>query len=93
MSPRTRDDSEHHQIKNSNKCSLYGGTMPLRHWTMRYEVKHNHFKKLAQNVGNFINVAWILASRHQYWQCLQFMDKDCLMQDTNEVGPGMFTLK
>ena len=28
-SPRTRDDSERHQIKNSNKCSLYGGTMPL----------------------------------------------------------------
>ena len=24
------DDSEHHQIKNSNKCSLYGDTMPLR---------------------------------------------------------------
>ena len=29
-SPRTRDDCERHQIKNSNKCSLYGGTMPLR---------------------------------------------------------------
>ena len=26
MSPRTRDDSERHQIKNSNKCSLYGDT-------------------------------------------------------------------
>ena len=64
----------------------------LRHWTMRYEAKHNHFKKLAQNVGNFINVAWTLVSRHQYWQCLQFMDKDCLRQDTTEVGPGMFTL-
>ena len=29
MSPRTRDDCERHQFKNSNKCSLYGGTMPL----------------------------------------------------------------
>ena len=65
----------------------------FRHWTMRYEAKHNHLKKLAQNVGNFINVAWTLASRHQYWQCLQFMDKDCLRQDTTEVGTGMFAIR
>lgn len=23
----------------------------VRHWTMRYEAKHNHFKKLAQNIS------------------------------------------
>ena len=76
---------------SKNQTILYLRYGPLlRHWTMRYEAKHNHLKKLAQNVGNFINVAWTLASRHQYWQCLQFMDKDCLKQDTTEVGTGMF---
>jgi hypothetical protein len=33
---------------------------------MRYEAKHNHLKKLAQNIGNFINIALTLATRHQY---------------------------
>lgn len=28
----------------------------VRHWTMRYEVKHSYFKKLAQSMGNFINL-------------------------------------
>ena len=41
----------------------------VRFWTMRYEAKHSYFKKLAQNVGNFINVPWMLATRHQLWQC------------------------
>ena len=40
-SPRTRDDSEHHQIKNSKKCSLYGGTMPLNQkWYSSYSTKY-----------------------------------------------------
>ncbi len=61
----------------------------MRHWTMRFEAKHNYFKKLAQNVGNFINVSWTLALRHQLWQCYQWTKAD--PQDEAEVGPGMFT--
>ena len=37
--PYMRDDCEHHQFKNSNKCSLYGGTMPLRAWTANAKQK------------------------------------------------------
>ena len=59
----------------------------VRHWTMRYEAKHNHLKKLAQNIGNFINIALTLASRHQYWQCYKWQEGD-VMDDEPEIGPG-----
>ena len=62
----------------------------VRQWTMRYEAKHNHLKKLAQNIGNFINIALTLATRHQYWQCYKWQEGD-LMDDEPEVGPGIIT--
>lgn len=54
---------------------------------MRYEAKHNHLKKLAQNIGNFINIEWTLACRHQYWQCYQWQDGELFNEDP-EIGPG-----
>ena len=58
---------------------------------MRYEAKHSYFKKLAQNVGNFINIPWTLATRHQLWQCYQWLNKDTLPHDEPEIGPGKCT--
>ena len=43
---------------------------------------------MAQNVGNFINVPWTLAMRHQLWQCYQWLNSDTLPHDKPEVGPG-----
>ena len=60
----------------------------VRFWTMRYEAKHSYFKKLAQNVGNFINVPWTLATRHQLWQCYHWLNTDTLPHDKPEIGPG-----
>ena len=60
----------------------------VKHWTMRFEAKHNHLKKLAQNIGNFINIPLTLASRHQYWQCYKWLDGVALMEDGPEIGPG-----
>ena len=34
-----------------------------------YEAKHSYFKKLSQNIGNFINLPYTLAIRHQKLQC------------------------
>ena len=68
---------------------IYNRFGPLvKHWTMRYEAKHNYLKKLAQNVGNFINVAWTLASRHQQWQCYKWLDDSTIGQEHPEIGPG-----
>ena len=60
----------------------------IRYWTMRYEAKHNHLKKLAQNIGNFINISWTLACRHQYWLCYKWMDNDIMASEDPEIGPG-----
>ena len=60
----------------------------VRFWTMRYEAKYSYFKKLAQNVGNFINVPWMLATRHQLWQCYQWLNTDTLPHAKPEIGPG-----
>jgi len=32
---------------------------------MRYEAKHQHFKHLANAIGNFINICYTLAVCHQ----------------------------
>lgn len=40
-----------------------------RTWCMRYEAKHSYFKRLAAYMGNFINVAFTLADRHQTHTC------------------------
>lgn len=40
-----------------------------RTWCMRYEAKHSYFKRLASYMGNFTNVAFTLADRHQTHNC------------------------
>ena len=65
----------------------------VRNWAMRFEAKHNYFKKLANKINNFKNVTYSLAKRHQSLQAY-------LMQTTNghflrvslEVGPGMLII-
>ena len=58
----------------------------MRHWTTRYEAKHNYFKKLGQSIGN---LSWTLAMRHQYLQCYYNIAADSIFDEKTEVGPGM----
>ena len=62
----------------------------VNHWTMRFEAKHNFFKKMANNIGNFINLPYTLAVRHQYLQCYYHLSGDELFEHTQEIGPGYF---
>ena len=55
---------------------------------MRYEAKHNYFKKLGTNVGNYINISWTLAMRHQYLQCYYNIAANSLFDENIEIGPG-----
>lgn len=55
---------------------------------MRYEAKHNYLKKLAQRLGNFINLSWTLASRHQQWSCYQWLSTD-RVEEREEVDWGL----
>ena len=59
---------------------------------MRYEAKHNYFKKLGQSIGNYINISWTLAMRHQYLQCYYSTAPDSMFDEKTEVGPGMSCL-
>ena len=56
---------------------------------MRYEAKHNFFKKLASNLGNFVDIAWTLASRHQQWKCYHWMNTSTIECDEPSIGPGI----
>ena len=62
----------------------------VRQWTMRYEAKHNYFKSLARSIGNYINIAWTVALRHQQWQCYKWIDDQALGQDLPHIGPGIY---
>ncbi|XP_048100473.1 uncharacterized protein LOC125295253 [Alosa alosa] len=55
---------------------------PLRHlWCMRFEGKHQYFKRLARNAFNFKNICLTLAKRHQLRQCWELTSVDVLRQD------------
>jgi hypothetical protein len=56
---------------------------------MRFEAKHQYFKKLAAGLGNFKNLALTLATRHQNKQCYT---KFNICKPT-ERGPGKFVSK
>lgn len=56
---------------------------------LRFEAKHNYFKKVAARLGNFINVANTVAVRHQCLACYYYaMDKFTLGSECPEIGPG-----
>ena len=60
----------------------------MTNWCIRFEAKHNYFKKLAISLGNFKNLPWTLAGRHQNKQCytMHFLHKPI------EFGPGIVIL-
>ena len=66
--------------------SRYG---PLvNHWTTRFEAKHKYFKHLANVMGNFTNICYSLALRHQLHQCYLSLNQDVLPGEEIEIGPG-----
>ena len=59
-------------------------------WAMRYEARHCYFKKLSSNIGNFINLPWTLAKRHQLMQCYHHSSsKESIVFDEPDIGPGI----
>lgn len=62
----------------------------IRYWTMRYEAKHSFFKRSAQSMGNFNNIPYSLAMRHQHLQCYFDTTQDRELPGMGfEVGPGI----
>ena len=87
------------QITSSDRyihvCNFYifNRFGPLRqHWTMHFEAKHSYFKKITQSVGNFINLPYTLAMRHQKLQCYHRMNNFEYHSGTLDVGPGEYII-
>lgn len=47
---------------------------------MRFEAKHQYFKKLASVVRNYTNIAYTLAKQHQIRQCWELAATDFMGQ-------------
>lgn len=60
----------HYLVHYARLMEMYG---PLRLlWCMRFESKHQYFRKIAFNSQNFINISSTLSKRHQFKQCWEF---------------------
>lgn len=60
---------------------------------MRFEAKHHYFKRLAVMIGNFINLSFSLAKRHQEGLCYRLQVAEgsltSFIEKGTEVGPGI----
>lgn len=56
---------------------------------MRFEAKHNYFKKLVERINNFKNISYSLARRHQALQAYLLQSSTgSFLRMTLDVGPG-----
>ena len=63
----------------------------IRHWCMRYEAKHNYFKRLVKNAWNSRNIGKTLASRHQRLMCYYLNSAEeghSFLDETISTGRG-----
>ena len=66
----------HYMLHYPRQIRLLG---PLRNlWCMRFEGKHQYFKKMAVVSNNHKNIALTLAKRHQMRQCWELSSDDLL---------------
>jgi hypothetical protein len=75
---------KHHYLTHYAFLTMSLGPL-VRLWTMRFESKHQYFKRCVRNSRNFINVTGMLANRHQLLQAylsvgIRFQS-DCVVSD------------
>lgn len=61
----------------------------MQNWSMRFEAKHNYFKKLVDKVNNFKNIDYSLARRHQALQAYLLHSGGRFYNISMEKGPGL----
>ena len=66
----------------------------VRSWCMRYESKHTYFKQVAIALGNFINVPFTVADRHQKLQSFHYFNEGdqelSVIINPLQCGPGKY---
>ncbi|XP_015773170.1 PREDICTED: uncharacterized protein LOC107351398 [Acropora digitifera] len=58
----------------------------VRSWCMRFEAKHHYFKRLAISIGNYTNITYSLAKRHQEGLCYRLQTAEGGMSSFIEKG-------
>jgi hypothetical protein len=61
----------------------------VQNWSMRFEAKHNYFKKLVDRINNFKNIDYSLARRHQALQAYLQQSERGFCKVSIEQGPGL----
>jgi hypothetical protein len=65
--PDVRIRPKHHYLMHYAQLTLQFGPL-VKLWTMRFEAKHQYFKRCIRSSKNFLNVTSLLANRHQLYQ-------------------------
>lgn len=55
---------------------------------MRFEAKHSYFKKMAQTLGSYKNIAKTVSTRHQYYMCYKMTCSVKFLGVENTYGSG-----
>ncbi|XP_046853425.1 uncharacterized protein LOC124446617 isoform X2 [Xenia sp. Carnegie-2017] len=80
-----------HYMVHMPRAILQFGPL-VRSWCMRYEAKHHYFKRLAIVIGNFINLPYSLAKRHQEGVCYRLQSAEggnsTFICKGTEIGPA-----
>lgn len=63
----------------------------MQYWTMRFEAKHNFFKRISHVTCNFKIISKTMAIRHQVMLCYNFFSGN-VFDHPIEVGPGHSTI-
>lgn len=87
--PEERVKPKQHYLLHYPRCIRKVGPL-LKFWCMRFEAKHNFFRRLSHIVSNFKNICKTMAYRHQLFMCYKFYAK-CHVQKSLEVGNGYVT--
>ena len=60
---------------------------------MRFEAKHQYLKALATRIGNYINICYSLAVRHQSYQCYILTSDSGICINQHTIGGGIKAVK
>ncbi|XP_041960308.1 uncharacterized protein LOC121718930 [Alosa sapidissima] len=82
--PETFTPKLHFLIHYPRLILEFGPLKPL--WCMRFEGKHQYFKRLSRNTCNYKNLCYTLSKRHQLRQCWELQSLDVLHQSNYTEG-------
>ena len=89
--PDERIKPKQHYLVHYPRCIRLVGPL-VRFWAMRFEAKHNFFRRLSHVMCNFKNICKTMAYRHQYAQCYRFYKKSNIREGEKEIGKGSVDL-